>query len=362
MPARLGMAPHYAEARLRRLSIVPVFGIPSVMRHRDHQTLLDERYRGITFFKTLYRLIEGDRLFFLGSMIIYLFKHAPVWAAPLLTANIINAVTEKSDDAVRIIWMNSLIILFLYVQNVFSHSLFAWFISRVIRNLQVNLRGALIRRLQQLSIATYSDLDAGRVQSKILRDVETIEGLYNQLINVLLSGAITIIFASTVSLMKEPLMALFFLIAVPLALFFTHVFHSPLRDRNRAFREETESMATGVARMVDMIPVTRAHGLEEYEISRISRNLETVRQAGLRLDILNAVFGSASWATFQIFQLLCLSVCAYFAFVGRIKIGDVLMYQSFFMMIAHSVGMLLNVYPMITRGVEALHSIGEILE
>jgi len=58
--------------------------------------------------------------------------------------------------------------------------------------------------------------------------------------------------------------------------------------------------------MEEMIPVTRAHALEGIEVSRMKTLVENVSEEGYRLDIIQANFGSVSWAIFQIFQVGCL--------------------------------------------------------
>jgi ATP-binding cassette subfamily B protein len=47
---------------------------------------------------------------------------------------------------------------------------------------------------------------------------------------------------------------------------------------------------------------------------------------------------------------------------GMIEVGDVVMYQGFFAMIINSVNSIINVFPELNRGVDSIHSLGEILE
>ena len=45
------------------------------------------------------------------------------------------------------------------------------------RDVEAGLRGAMVRRLQQLSIGFHKEMAAGKIQSKVMRDVEAIEAL-----------------------------------------------------------------------------------------------------------------------------------------------------------------------------------------
>ena len=135
-----------------------------------------------------------------------------------------------------------------------------------------------------------------------------------------------------------------------------------MAESNKEYRSELESMSARVSEMLQMIPITRAHGVEAVEMKQMSKQLKKVKEKGIVLDVLNAIFGSLSWASFQIFQFLCLIVTAYMAYKGQIEVGDVVMYQGFFAMIVHSVNMIINIFPELNRGFDSINSLGEILE
>ncbi|MBP3824161.1 MAG: ABC transporter ATP-binding protein, partial [Butyrivibrio sp.] len=87
-----------------------------------------------------------------------------------------------------------------------------------------------------------------------------------------------------------------------------------------------------------------------------------IAQAGYNLDIIQGNFGAVSWAFFQIFQVLCLAFTSILAVNGRVQVGDVVLYQSYFTSIVGQVSSLLTLLPVISKGLESVSSIGEILE
>src|SRR5690606_39099847 len=103
------------------------------------------------------------------------------------------------------------------------------------------------------------------------------------------------------------------------------------------------------------------HGLEKVAIDKVDTSLRRLKGRGIRLDMLEAYFSSSNWVTFQLFQLACLGFTSIMAFNGSIPVGDIVLYQGFFNMIMMSVNQLLNVYPMIAKGFESIHSVTEIL-
>ena len=79
------------------------------------------------------------------------------------------------------------------------------------------LRGALVRKMQQLSISYHTEMQSGRLQSKVMRDVEAIETLSQQLFTNLLTIALNVFVALFVTGMRSRIVLLFFLICGPVA-------------------------------------------------------------------------------------------------------------------------------------------------
>ncbi|MGN1080785.1 MAG: ABC transporter ATP-binding protein [Acutalibacteraceae bacterium] len=107
--------------------------------------------------------------------------------------------------------------------------------------------------------------------------------------------------------------------------------------------------------------MTKAHALEEKEISKMSRRMNSIAEKGYRLDILNANFGASTWIVFTAFQIICLTFSGIMALNGKISVGDISLYQSYFTTIVSSVSSLISLLPLLSKGMESVNSIGEIL-
>ncbi len=68
-----------------------------------------------------------------------------------------------------------------------------------------------------------------------------------------------------------------------------------------------------------------------------------------------------SWAIFQIFQVGCLVFTASLALNHKIRAGDIILYQTYFTSIVTQVSALIMLLPTITKGMESISSIGEVL-
>jgi len=122
-----------------------------------------------------------------------------------------------------------------------------------------------------------------------------------------------------------------------------------------------EETSVKVMEMVELIPVTRAHALEETETKKLDSQLKNVAKHGFRLDMIQSFFGSVSWASFQIFQVICLGFTGWLAVQGKILPGDVVMYQTYFGSIVNQISGIVTLIPIISKGLESVNSIGDIL-
>lgn len=311
--------------------------------------------------RILIGLYKGNYNKFFLAVLFFFIKHAPVWVLPIVTANIINDITSGSADTVRNIIIQAVIMVALVVLNVPMNYMYTRYKSLATRYAETGLRKALVRKLQQLSISFHKETQSGRLQSKIMRDVEAVETLSTQMFLSILNIALNIGVALVVTISKSLIVFLFFLLTTPLAAATMVFFRNIMKKRNTEFRKEMEETSARVMEMVELIPVTRAHALEEEEVNKMSGQLFAVAEKGYKLDIIQSLFGSVGWAIFQIFQVVCLGFTGFLALKGTVGPGDITLYQSYFATVVSQISSLMSLIPVIAKGVESVNSIGEVL-
>ncbi|MBR4940729.1 MAG: ABC transporter ATP-binding protein [Clostridia bacterium] len=295
------------------------------------------------------------------SLIFYLLKTLPVLVLPVITAKIINLVAQRPEDFFRHIAIYAAIMMFLTVMNIPTCIAQYRFYSIVARKVEAGLRGAMIKKLQQLSMTFHKEMQSGRIQSKLMRDVETIQGLSSQLFTTLPGIAINALTALVVVVSNNLTVFCFFLLCIPSSILTVRAFSRPIKRSNAAFRHDTENTSANVMDMVEMTQITRAHALEHREIKKMTGILGHMASTGYRLDMVTSVFGSTSWVMFQIFQFGCLLFSAYLAYKEKISIGDISLYQSYFTMLTGQVSTIIGLMPIIAKGFDSISSVGDIL-
>jgi ATP-binding cassette subfamily B protein len=328
------------------------------------QGALEHRFEGEHPLRTLLFLYRGERKRLIWGAILYVIKHSPVWVMPLVTARIVDIVAKPEDHSLNEIWFNAAILLAILLQNVPVNYLCVRCISHAARSMETRLRSSICRRLQHLSIGYYTRQSAGTLQTKVLRDVESIEQLTRGLFDTGMTAFVNLGFALAVTAVRAPWFLVFFGLCIPLAVGLVRALHKRVFERNKTLRQEIERMSNRVIEMTALIPITRAHGLEGTALERIDSSLERVRDAGLKVDEINSVFGAISWVVFNFFNMSCLVFAAWACATQFMPItpGDVVMLTGYFGLLTGSVLMLAGAMPMIVRGFEAVRSIGEVLQ
>lgn len=311
--------------------------------------------------KILLGIYKGNYGKLLTSAMFFLIKHTPAWAMPLAIAGIVDTATYPEAYPANRIWIYVMIMVVLIVQNIPSNFIYTKMYSKAIRGVEARLRGGLIRKLQQLSITYHKDMQSGRMQSKIIRDVEAVETMSEQVFTSLLGIIISVAVAFVITISKSMVVFCFFLFTIPVAVITMALFRKKIRQRNREFRKEMENTSAKVMEMVEMIPVTRAYSVEEKEISRLDQQIHKVAEKGYRLDVVQSLFGSISWVVFQLFQIFCLAFTGFMAYKKEISVGDIVLYQTYFSSIVGNIASITNLLPIFTKGMESIDSIGDIL-
>jgi ATP-binding cassette, subfamily B, bacterial len=327
-----------------------------------HESALEHKFSGEKTFKTLRYLMEDEKRNFALAVIFFSIKHSPAWILPLLTANMIDDLIQK--QSVWSLVINSGLFIFVVLQNFPTNLLYVKFLSKGIRNIENNLRSSLVERLQQLSMGFFHKTNAGLIQSKVIRDVENIEQMLRHMSDGGQAAINGIVGCLIISALKVPQFLPFFLILVPLSAMFIIRMRKTSSIRNDAFRAEIEKMSNNVNEMTTLIPVTRAHALEDDALETMYKSFSNVRRAGLSLDAFNARFNAGSWVLFQMANALCLIFAIYCAWTGFISIstGEVVLLSSYFGQLIGSVILLSSLMPLISKGLNSIKSLGAVLE
>ncbi|SEF17278.1 ABC transporter ATP-binding protein [Streptomyces sp. Ag109_O5-10] len=323
---------------------------------------LDHRYRGEHPVRTLAYLLRADRRKLAAAVVVFTVKHSPIWLLPLITASVVDTVVQHGP--VSRLWTSVAVIMAILLVNYPLHVLYVRLLYGSVRRMGTTLRSALCTRMQQLSIGYHSRVSAGVLQAKVVRDVETVEQMVQQTAEQGL-GALTVLAGGLVIIgVRTPEFLPVFLVVVPAATLVVARLRARLRTHNEHFRHEVETLSSRVTEMTRLIPVTRAHGLEGKALRRMDGTLSRLLTSGLRLDLVNGRFGSLAWVVLNVIGVAVLAAAALVSYYGvwGVTAGDVVMLSAFLTTLTSSTTTLTSLAPVITKGLESVRSVGEVLQ
>lgn len=311
--------------------------------------------------RVLIGLLPPHRWRVVLSILFFAIKDSPLWVLPIITARIIDIVVR--GGSVRELLIYAAIAVAALLLNYPGHVLFVRLFSGAIRRIAADLRNNLAGRLQDLSIGFHARASASVIQSKVVRDVENIELMYQQAVPPALSTVFILIGALTVTAIQVPAFVLIYALTVPVAVALVAIVRRRMARRNEEFRREVERFSSRVGEMATLMPITRAHGLERVAESRVADGAEGVRSAGFTLDRLNGRFGAMAWVAMQGLAVATLVLAAVSSLTGLLPIsaGQVVLLSTYFTMLTGGFINLLNLTPIFARAAESIRSIDEIL-
>jgi ATP-binding cassette subfamily B protein len=292
----------------------------------------------------------------------YVIKDSPQWLLPVITGAVIDVVASRGS--VQTLGLYALAAALVLGQNypvgIFYND--QW--SHVFRQVGADLRNALVERLQNLSIGFHTRKSSAVIQTKVVRDVENIEQMLQGSFAPIMSGICILIGAVTMTAIQVPAFIAVFALTIPVGVGLVVAVRRVSHRRNEAFRHRMEGFSARVGEMATLMPVTRAHGLEQVAARRVVDSVEDVRDAAHLLDQLNGRFGAVSWLMFQLLTMFCLCAAAFASLSGLLDItpGQVVLLSSYFTILTNAIVMLLNLAPTLARGRESVRSIAEVLE
>lgn len=296
------------------------------------------------------------------AILAFALKEIPLWFLPVVTAAIIDIVATDGPVSAVLWWFALAAVLLL--QNYPNHILYTRSFMTVVRDTGADLRNALAARLQSLSIGYHTRVSSSIVQTKVVRDVENVELMLQQVTHPLLSATMVMIGAVSMTAIAVPQFLPVYALAVPIAIGIRYGMRNRSKARNEVFRREVETLSARVGEMASLIPVTRAHGLEGTAVTRVTHGAEGVRRAGLHLDMLNGHVASISWVAMQLLGVGCLVLAAVFALTGILPItpGEVVLLSTYFTLLTGGLTQLLMLIPVGARGLESVRSIAEVIQ
>ncbi len=295
------------------------------------------------------------------AVLAFLMKDSPAWILPVITAAIIDLVVGGGPISQLVVLASIAVVVI--AQNYPMNMLYVRTSSRATRTLAYELRESLTEHFQREALVTQQHRGSAVIQTKLVRDVENIELMIQQLLPIALSGVFSLIGALVILAFNVPLFLIVFAVVVPVGIGLVSMFRSRSREQNERFRSQVEEFASQVNVMTSMLPVVRAHAVESTATKWVTEPARELRDRGVALDWLNGRFGALAWLSFQVLGVASLVLAAALAIlrIAPISAGQVVLVATYFAVIMGTAIALLNLLPSLAKGLESFRSIDRVL-
>ena len=186
--------------------------------------------------RTVLRLLGRYRGRVVLAVLCFAVKDTPLWLMPVVTAGIIDVVVDGGP--LSTLWWWCAVAVIALLQNYPNHVLYTRFFMGAVRQVGADLRNGLAAQLQSLSIGFHSRASSSVVQTKVVRDVENIEVMLQQVAHPLLSATMVLGGAVVMIALNVPAFLAVYALVLPIAVALRYVL---VRRSRQADRDDVQT-------------------------------------------------------------------------------------------------------------------------
>lgn len=234
-------------------------------------------------------------------------------------------------------------------------------VIQIARNREQQLQFDMLEMFQSMKPSAVDVYRNGEITMKFYRDAgiagSFISSIYPQFLNLVFG----FVFALTAVFLKKPLIAVFFLLFLPL-LFFCLWFHAARLTRTVHFtRSIYDRSINGIFEFMYIFPYLKALSADEPYFAAPKSKFKTYRKINILNDKTAMSLEYANRFILLLGEYSVLGIAGWLAWKKQLQIGDVVMFQVLFLSVLNSFSGLFMLYPNWKITQEGIDSIYELL-
>ncbi len=168
-----------------------------------------------------------------------------------------------SDTKGYVLFVLALII-FLRVSSVLLSIMQSRIFTIISKNITYKMRESLLKHLKYVSLKEYETMRVGAVTSKLVTDVETIDGFVSSTISKFIIASFVLLFSAAVLLWIHWQLALFILVTNPIVVFFTAKLARNIGKLKKEENKAVELFQSALNETLELFHQIRAANKEAY--------------------------------------------------------------------------------------------------
>ena len=299
------------------------------------------------------------KLFTLDLIAAFLFALCDL-VYPMITRNIMDDVVPNKDLRMLVVFGIALVVIFIF-KAFLSYFMQYWGHVVGVR-MQADMRNDIIIHLQKLPNEYYNNNKSGVIMSRIVNDLMDISELAHHgpedlfISIVMLVGSFFILIDINVTL------TLIIFAILPFVIWFSL---AQRKKMNKAFKETRVKIGDVNATLENSIAgmkVTKSFCTEEEELEKFNKSNNIFRHAREGAYKVMAQYFSGMSLFMDILELIALVSAGYFAYTGKITLGDFAAYLLYVKMFIQPIKKLINFMEQYQNGMTGFERFTEIID
>ncbi|WP_309500182.1 ABC transporter ATP-binding protein [Sulfurovum sp.] len=146
------------------------------------------------------------------------------------------------------------------------------------KNITYNMRASLLEHLKRISLKEFEMMRVGAVTSKLVTDVETVDGFISSTISKLIVAVLLLLFSAVILLAIHWQLAIFILITNPIVVLFTVKMARNIGELKKEENKAVEMFQSSLTETLELFHQIRAANKEEYFFEESRGRAEALKE------------------------------------------------------------------------------------
>jgi len=207
------------------------------------------------------------------------------------------------------------IIIFLRILSTFLSILQTKIFVSISKNITYHMRTSLLNHLKRVSLKEYEMMHVGAVTSKLVTDIETIDGFISSTISKFIVSILLLFFSAIILLSIHWPLAIFILITNPIVVLFTVKLSRNIGTLKKEENKAVEVFQSTLTETLELFYQIRAANKENYFFKQSQMKAEALKEYAINYDYKSEAAMKFSYliflAGYEVFRAVSILAVAY---------------------------------------------------
>ncbi len=246
-------------------------------------------------------------------------------------------------------------------QNLFS-SLHLRLTGTVGHKTVYDVRAAIYKKLQELSLAFFDKYQTGALMARVNQDTRELQHFLVDFIPLTLESLFTLIGVGVFLFILSWQLTLFVLIPIIATIIFLKKIYFKIFLYFRRYFHRRSRLSALINDSLSGIRVIKAFGQEDEEIKKFDRKSTAFRNAGMEMEIKWSVYSPTLQFFIMFGTVLIWFLGGRFVVGGKMTLGDVVAYSGYLAMFYRPVFFLIRLIQLITSSLSAAERVFDVID